>query len=93
MAKLTVNALFRTGDPATLMTRIATFQDFYFSGLLLAFSVAVRWGSLTAPAPDPPRDQRVCFSTLDAAYRRENRTREPGGCDRIVRRGGWVLAA
>lgn len=75
MAKLTVNALFRTGDPATLMTRIATFQDFYFSGLLLAFSVAVVVAaSLTAPAPDPAAISGLCFSTLDAAYRRENRT-------------------
>ncbi len=75
MAKLTVNALFRTGgDPASLLTRIATFQDFYFSGILLAVSLGiVILASWTAPAPDPATINGLSFSTLDAEYRRENR--------------------
>ena len=74
MAKLTINALYRTGAPDTLMYKIATFQDFYFSGILLVISIAiVVISSLTAPAPDPASINGVCFSTLDATYRRENR--------------------
>jgi SSS family solute:Na+ symporter len=74
MAKLTVNALYRTGAPETLMYKIANFQDFYFSGLLLVISVLiVVLSSLTAPAPDLSAINGVCFSTLDANYRRENR--------------------
>ena len=74
MAKLTVNAFFRTGDPGTLMYRVANFQDFYFSGILLAFSLAVvAAASLTAPAPDRGAIGGLCFSTLDETYRRENR--------------------
>jgi len=74
MAKLTVNALFRTGTPDTLMYRIANFQDFYFSGILLVISILiVAISSLTAPAPDPATIRGVCFCTLDEDYRRENR--------------------
>ena len=74
MAKLTINALFRTGVPDSLMAQIAHFQDFYFSGMLLAISIAiVVLASLTAPAPDPAAISGLCFSTLDASYRRENR--------------------
>ncbi len=74
MAKLTVNALYRTGAPETLMYKIANFQDFYFSGILLAVSIViVVVSSLTAPAPDPMSINGVCFSTLDADYKRENR--------------------
>jgi len=74
MAKLTINALYRTGAPDTLMYKIATFQDFYFSGILLVISIAiVLISSLTAPAPDPASINGVCISTLDVTYRRENR--------------------
>ncbi len=74
MTKLTVNAIYRTGAPDTLMYKIANFQDFYFSGILLLLSIAiVVLSSLTAPAPDPASINGVCFSTLDANYRRENR--------------------
>ena len=74
MLKLTVNALFRSGDPGSLMYKIANFQDFYFSGILLVISVLiVVLSSLTAPAPDPATISGVCFSTLDEDYRRENR--------------------
>ena len=74
MAKLTVNALYRTGDPANVMTKIANFQDFYFSGILLLISLCiVAAASLTAPAPDLAAIKGVCFSTLDAEYRRANR--------------------
>ncbi len=74
MAKLVVNALFRTGAPDTLMYRIANFQDFYFSGILLFISLAiVVLASLTAPAPEPSSINGVCFSALDADYRRKNR--------------------
>jgi len=74
MGKLTVDALFRTGMPGTLMYRIAHFQDFYFSGILLIVSLLiVVVASLTAPAPDLAQIKGVCFSTLDAEYRRVNR--------------------
>lgn len=74
MTKLTVNALFRVGAPGTLMYRVAHFQDFYFSGLLLMVSLAiVVVASLTAPAPDASAINGLSFSTLDAAYRKENR--------------------
>ncbi len=74
MTKLTVNALFRTGQPGTVMYRIANFQDFYFSGLLLVASLLiVALASLSAPAPDTAAIKGVCFSTLDADYRAANR--------------------
>ena len=74
MLKLTVNALFRSGDPGSLMYKVANFQDFYFSGILLVISIViVVIASLSAPAPDPASINGVCFSTLDATYRRENR--------------------
>ncbi len=74
MSKLTINAFYRTGTPDTLMYKIANFQDFYFSGILLVLSIAiVVLSSLTAPAPDPASINGVCFSTLDSTYRRENR--------------------
>ena len=74
MAKLTINALCRTGMPDTLLYKIANFQDFYFSGILLVISIAiVVLSSLTAPAPAPVAINGVCFSTRDANYLRENR--------------------
>lgn len=74
MAKLTINALCRTGMPDTLLYKIANFQDFYFSGILLVISIAiVVLSSLTAPAPEPAAINGVCFSTRDANYLRENR--------------------
>lgn len=74
MVKLTIDALYRTGDPSSLLVKIANFQDFYFSGILLLISLAiVVIASLTAPAPDPAAIKGVCFSTLDAEYRRANR--------------------
>lgn len=74
MAKLTVNAFYRTGTPETLMYRIANFQDFYFSGILLVASIViVVVASLTAPTPDLTSINGVCFSTLDANFRRGNR--------------------
>ncbi|HNX34791.1 MAG TPA: sodium:solute symporter [Kiritimatiellia bacterium] len=74
MAKLTVNALFRNGTPGTFMFRVANFQDFYFSGILLLLSLLiVAVSSLTAPAPDETAIKGACFSTLDAEYRRANR--------------------
>jgi len=74
MLKLTINALFRTGSPESVMYKIANFQDFYFSGLLLIASISiVIIASLTAPAPDEKTINGLCFSTLDETYRKENR--------------------
>lgn len=74
MVKLTIDALYRTGDPGTLMYAIAHFQDFYFSGILLLISLSiVAIASLTAPAPDAAAIRGACFSALDDDYRRKNR--------------------
>jgi SSS family solute:Na+ symporter len=74
MLKLIINAFFRNGSPESLMYKVAHFQDFYFSGLLLAISIAiVILASLSAPAPDEKTINGLCFSTLDADYRKENR--------------------
>lgn len=74
MLKLVINALFRTGSPDSLMFKIANFQDFYFSGILLIIScLIVALASLSAPAPDEKAINGLCFSTLDANYRKENR--------------------
>ena len=67
MAKLAVNAL----APASA---VATFQDYYFSGVLLVISFAtVALASLSAPPPDESRLKGLNFSCLDANYRAENR--------------------
>ena len=67
MAKLAVNAL----APASA---VATFQDYYFSGVLLVISfVTVALASLSAPPPDESRLKGLNFSCLDANYRAENR--------------------
>jgi SSS family solute:Na+ symporter len=56
------------------MFKIANFQDFYFSGILLIIScLIVAVASLSAPAPDEKAINGLCFSTLDATYRKENR--------------------
>lgn len=74
MAKLTLDALYRTGDPASLLTKIAQIPDFYFSGVLLVLSfLIVIVSSLSAPAPTDASINGVCFATLDAKFRAENR--------------------
>ena len=68
MAKLAVNAVW--GGEAGF----ALIQDFYFSGLLLAASIAiVICASLSAPPPDPAHLTGLNFACLDAEYRRKNR--------------------
>ena len=67
IAKLAVNAL----APSSV---VATFQDYYFSGVLLVVSfVTVALASLSAPPPDEFRLKGLNFSCLDANYRAENR--------------------
>ena len=68
MTKLTLNALCPNPDGFALI------QDFYFSGLLLASSVAVIVvASLSAPPPDPKRIASLTYATLDDDFKRENR--------------------
>ena len=53
---------------------VATIPDFYYSGLLLAASVAIIVvASLTASAPEPARIESLTFATLGEDFRRENR--------------------
>ena len=67
MAKLAANAFWGVDG-------VAFIQDFYFSGVLLAVSLAiVVIASLTAPAPDAEHLNGLNFRCLDAQYRRENR--------------------
>ena len=74
MLKLVINALFRTGTPGSFMYKIANFQDFYFSGILLVISfLIVAVASLSAPAPDEKSISGLCYSTLDADFRRDHR--------------------
>ncbi|MBP5320457.1 MAG: sodium:solute symporter [Kiritimatiellae bacterium] len=68
MMKLAVNAIWGGEDGFALI------QDFYFSGLLLAVSIAiVVIASLSAPPPDPAHLNGLNFACLDKDYRRENR--------------------
>ena len=63
MAKLALNAC-----------GVETMPDFYYSGLLLAVSVAIIVAaSLTAPAPEPAQIESLTFSTLGDDFKRENR--------------------
>jgi SSS family solute:Na+ symporter len=74
MCKLTVNALFGGSDPAGVMYKIAHFQDFYFSGILLVISLLiVFFASVSAPAPKEADINGLCFATLDEKYKRECR--------------------
>ena len=67
MGKLAVNVI----APASA---IARFPDLYFSGVLLAISIAVIViASLTAPAPEEFKLKGLNFSCLDPKYREENR--------------------
>ena len=53
---------------------VETIPDFYYSGLLLAASVAiVIVASLSAPPPESARIESLTFSTLGEDFKRENR--------------------
>ena len=68
MAKLAANAVWGGADG------YAFIQDFYFSGILLALSVAiVAIASLTAPAPDAAHLAGLNFACLDEKFKEENR--------------------
>ena len=68
MSKLASNAIWGTPDKAAFI------QDFYFSGILLALSIAVVVvASLSAPPPDDAHLSGLNFSCLDSRYRDENR--------------------
>lgn len=72
MAKLAVNAT--CAGSAGVLGRVAAFQDYYFSGVLLAFSglVAIA-ASLSAPAPDAAHLNGLSFACLDGKFRAESR--------------------
>ena len=73
MAKLTVNSAFAKSGPAFLQS-IAKFQDFYFSGLLLALSFAIiAIASYSAPPPAREQLEGLNYSCLDDAFKAENR--------------------
>ena len=68
MCKLAANALWGGTDG------YAFIQDFYFSGILLAASLAiVAVASLTAPPPDAAHLNGLNFKCLDETFRKENR--------------------
>ena len=68
MCKLAANAVWGGADG------FAFIQDFYFSGILLAVSIAiVVLASLTAPAPDAAHVKGLTFAGLDAQFKQENR--------------------
>ena len=68
MAKLAVNAIWGGAEGCALM------PDFYFSGILLAFSICiVVVASLMAPAPDAKHLDGLNFSCLSPEYRKINR--------------------
>lgn len=68
MAKLVCNIIWG-GDAG-----FALIQDFYFSGILLAMSIAiVVVASLTAPAPDAANVNGLNFFALDKKFKEENR--------------------
>lgn len=68
MCKLGANAIW--GGEAGC----AFIQDFYFSGILLAVSIAiVVIASLTAPAPEAKLTTGLTFAGLDPQFKQENR--------------------
>ena len=68
MCKLAANAIWGGADGFALI------QDFYFSGILLAVSIAiVVVASLTAPAPEPKLTTGLTFAGLDEKFKKENR--------------------
>ena len=68
MCKLGANAIWGGADGYALI------QDFYFSGILLALSIAISIAaSLTAPAPDHAHLDGLNFSCLSPEYRKMNR--------------------
>ncbi len=68
MAKLAANAVWGGAEG------FAFIQDFYFSGILLAISIAIIVvASLTAPAPEDAKTRGLTFSGLDADFKKENR--------------------
>ena len=68
MCKLGANAIWGGADGYALI------QDFYFSGILLALSIAISIAaSLTAPAPDYAHLDGLNFSCLSPEYRKMNR--------------------
>ena len=72
MAKLAVNVV--SAGSSGFLGRIAAFQDYYFSGVLLALSASIIVvASLTAPAPDSVHLTGLCFARLDEKFRAENR--------------------
>ena len=93
MAKLAVNAT--CAGSAGLLGRIAAFQDYYFSGVLLVLSgLVIAVASLTSPLPDEAHLRGLNFACLDERFRAENRAswgwREVAASVCIV---GLVLAA
>ena len=72
MAKLAVNVT--SAGSSGLLGRIAAFQDYYFSGVLLLLSaVIIVIASLSSPAPDDAHLAGLSFATLDGKFRAENR--------------------
>ena len=68
MCKLGANIIWGGADG------FAFIQDFYFSGILLAVSIAiVVVASLTAPAPEPKLTTGLTFAGLDEKFKKENR--------------------
>ncbi|MBQ4198553.1 MAG: sodium/solute symporter, partial [Kiritimatiellae bacterium] len=68
MCKLGANAIWGGADGYALI------QDFYFSGILLALSIAISIAaSLTAPAPDYAHLDGLNFSCLSPEYKKMNR--------------------
>ncbi len=68
MAKLALNATCAGPDGYFAI------QDFYFSGILLALSIAiVVVASLTAPAPAEVNTKGLTFADLDEKFKKENR--------------------
>ena len=72
MAKLAVNAV--GAGAAGLLGRIAAFQDYYFSGVLLVLSgLVIVAASLTSSAPDEAHLRGLNFACLGERFRVENR--------------------
>jgi len=72
MAKLAVNATCM--DSTGILGRVAAFQDYYFSGVLLILSgLVIAIASLSAPAPDEAHLSGLNFACLDGKFRAENR--------------------
>ena len=76
MGKLTIQTLVRSGgwSGGELMTSIAEFNGYYFSGVLFLFSVVlVTVVSMLTPAPSEAQIRGLTYSSVTPEQRAENR--------------------